>query len=253
MKYKLNNNESGFSLLEITIVIAIIGLLATAIVTPLAVSIEQGQRSQVEDQFEDIEEALIGYTLSNGQLPCPDCRAGSGDADCTANGNVENDGIEDRDGTGDCAIGPFAGASDVIFGNLPWVTLGVNGTDAWSRTFNYAVDSNFADDPSTPSCVPTDNVSFAICSTADINIMDRSSDCAAGAGNNIALGIPVLVFSEASNLASSCNELDNTDTDDTNFVFTQYTQSADIYYDDLMFWIPRFVLTSYMVKAELLP
>lgn len=248
--------QQGFSLIEITVVLAIVGLLLAATITPLSVSIEQGQRAQVEEQFEDIEDALMGYTLSNGQLPCPDCRTGSSSTNpnCTSGVNSEGDGLEDRDAAGDCALDAATGIGNVIIGNLPWATLGVNGIDSWGRTFNYAVDEDFADTPVPPTgtCPDAQNVSFALCSNANINIKQQALSCIGSTDINIATGIPAVVYSQGSNLATSCNELENTNNDNI-FISAQYNQSPATFYDDLIFWISPFVLNSRLVKAELLP
>ena len=122
--------NSGFTLIELAVVIFIVGLLLAGILTPMATSIESERRETQAELYDDIEEALIGFAIVNGRLPCPDCPLGAAAAACTAGGNVINDGIEDQNGTGTgngCAVG----VTTNVEGNLPWVTLGLAGTDPW--------------------------------------------------------------------------------------------------------------------------
>ncbi len=255
----LTNNNNGFTLIELAVVLFIVGLLLAGILTPMATSVESSRRSTLEDQYNDIEEALIGFAIVNGRLPCPDCPIGAAAAACTAGVNAINDGIEDisNAGIGDgCAVGVTTNAE----GNLPWVTLGVAGDDPWGNTLSYQVDEAYADaDPGAPnptttpaSCVPnTTGVSFSFCSQAIITIQDTGSTCGT-AVTNVASNVPVVVYSQGSQTATSCNELENTD-GDTTFVDRDYNQTAATYYDDMILWISPFLLNSRMVKAEVLP
>src|SRR5256885_1341589 len=91
---------SGFTLVEIAIVIFILTLLLGTFLVPLSAQVNQRAQSDVRKQMADIHDALLGFVAARGYLPCPD---------------TDNDGIEDAPG-GNCA------ASE---GNLPWVTLGI--------------------------------------------------------------------------------------------------------------------------------
>ncbi len=167
------NNNNGFTLVELAVVMFIMGILLAGLLTPLATSLEQEQRANLEKQFDEIEDALIGFAIVNGRLPCPDCPTAGAPAACNNAPNVSDDGIEDISGTG-CAIG----ATTVIEGNLPWVTLGVTGTDPWGNTLAYHVDEAYADADDEAVCTPaTANVSFSICTTANITIQDTGSTC----------------------------------------------------------------------------
>ena len=61
----------------------------------------------------DKREALIGYTLVNGRLPCPD---------------TDGDGVMD--------IATTCTSSE---GTYPWVDLGIGKHDAWGQSFTYRV------------------------------------------------------------------------------------------------------------------
>lgn len=248
---RLINNKKGFTLIELAVVLLIVGILLAGILTPMATSVEQSRRSTLETQYDDIEDALIGFAIVNGRLPCPDCPLGASAAACSAGGNVINDGIEDQSngGVGDgCAVG----VTTNVEGNLPWVTLGVEGTDPWGNTLSYQVDEAYADVDAEAACTPaTANVSFSICTTASLTIQDTGSTCGT-AVTNVASNVPLVVYSQGAQAATSCNELENTD-GDTTFVDRDYNLTAATYYDDMILWISPFLLDSRMVKAEVLP
>ncbi len=65
------NNVRGFSLVEIAVVLVIIAILITAVGIPLATQIDQQRVSDTQKQLKTIEEALYGFMMSNGRLPCP--------------------------------------------------------------------------------------------------------------------------------------------------------------------------------------
>ena len=67
----------GFSLIEVAIVLVIISVLVAIVAVPLATQLEQQRITETNKQLEIIKEALIGFTLANGRLPCP---AGSNSA-----------------------------------------------------------------------------------------------------------------------------------------------------------------------------
>tara|TARA_R110002072_G_C7960630_1_gene533858 strand:- start:173 stop:919 length:747 start_codon:yes stop_codon:yes gene_type:complete len=247
----LTNKSNGFTLIELAVVLFIVGLLLAGILTPMATSVESSRRSTLEAQYNDIEEALIGFAIVNGRLPCPDCPLGAGAAACTAGGNVINDGIEDQVGTGTgdgCAVGMTTN----VEGNLPWVTLGVEGDDPWGNVLAYQVDEAYADIDAEAGCTPaTANASFSLCTTGVIDIQDTGDACGT-AITPVASNVPVVVYSQGAQTATSCNELENTD-GDIRFVDRDYNLTAATYYDDMILWISPFVLNSRMVKAEVLP
>ncbi len=119
---------TGFTLIELAIVLFIITLLLGGVLTPLGQQIAERQLSETRRTLETARVALVGYTLRQsdaaGVLPCPDARSAQ-----TPN-SAANDGLEDRLINGDCAA---------YSGNLPWKTLGLADGDAWGNRLGYAV------------------------------------------------------------------------------------------------------------------
>ena len=71
---------AGFTLIELAVSMFIIALLLGAVLVPLATQVEQRQVSETQKTLDDAKEALVGFALANGYLPCPDT-TGDGIAD----------------------------------------------------------------------------------------------------------------------------------------------------------------------------
>ena len=251
----ITDKSTGFTLIELAVVLFIVGLLLAGLFTPVATSIDRERRQKLEREYEQIEEALIGFVIINGRFPCPDCR------DATI--GVCNDGEEDLkfEDPGDpnnrnhtCLVG--TDTDPQVEGNLPWADLGVTGGDPWGRILAYRVQQDHADTDTiggtdNDNCSTRTGVSFQLCSTAGITVKDLGEDCS-GTPANIATDVPAVVYSEGNHLATSCNELENTD-DDATFVSRGYSTDETGYYDDMIFWISPKVLVTKMVDAEILP
>lgn len=64
-------NQAGFTLVELTIVLFIVALLSSGLMLGLSGQREQAMNKDARMQLETIREALIGYAMTNGRLPCP--------------------------------------------------------------------------------------------------------------------------------------------------------------------------------------
>ncbi len=187
---------SGFSLVEIAVVLVIIGLLLGGGLVSMAQMMQNANISQTDKRLADIEEALYGFLLTYGRLPCAD---------------IDGDGTENREATGVCTDlegtyqsgGTFdtnawdpettAIPTDADFGTsvgfLPNADLGVVGVDAWNRRFSYRVSAIFADNDenwtvaektysrtdsektncdATPATTPASSSSFSSCTSGNI-------------------------------------------------------------------------------------
>src|SRR5674476_118691 len=118
---------AGFTLIEMAMVLMIVGLLLGGMLVPLSAQMDQRNVSDTQKTLSEIKDALIGYALANGQLPCPAVPT-------IATGQA---------GAGIAQTPPCTGASST--GVLPWATLGVNETDAWGDRYTYRVTPEFAD------------------------------------------------------------------------------------------------------------
>jgi prepilin-type N-terminal cleavage/methylation domain-containing protein len=158
MMRSATTNARGFTLIELAVVIAIVALLLGALLVPLATQIQGRNVRETQLALKDIKQALVGFAVTQGRLPCPDT---------------------DRDGFENAACGNW---TDYAEGFLPWQDLAVTPTDAWGRVFRYAVSSEFTY-ASVPGAPPaTNRLDLTDDTLANITIITRGDDPGAGAG-----------------------------------------------------------------------
>lgn len=229
--------ERGFSLVELAIVLVVVGLMIGGLLTPLSVQIEQRRVSETQRALDEAREALIGFALRNGYLPCPAVSA-------------EN-GLEDRAG-GACRNGKRQGF-------IPWATLGVQRSDAWGHMLRYSVTPAFAN-----SQLP-----FGLGTPRDITVGTRD-----GAGNLVAAtginDIPAVVMSHGRNGFGAVSELgvrsgapgsgnldEAVNAGEAGIAFVSRVpgeaRTPGGEFDDLVTWVSPNVLFSRMVAAGALP
>lgn len=102
---------SGFTLAELAVVLVVITLLAGSLLLPLGARLDEQKRRSTLGQLHDIEQALTGFAIIHGRLPCP---------------SLESDPA--NPGYGLESPPP---CDDAIEGRLPWRSLGLGPTDAW--------------------------------------------------------------------------------------------------------------------------
>jgi prepilin-type N-terminal cleavage/methylation domain-containing protein len=225
----------GFTLVELVISLAIIGLLLGMLMVPLNAQVDQRRTSDTQRELQLISEALMGFAVANGRLPCPAVPT-------TANTAV-GAGLENKPGT-DCA-GVASGAAE---GVIPWATLGVPETDAWGRRFTYRVTAEFANDPPVGGMQST------------FTLTDNGNATVTNGAANIATSIAAVMVSHGKNGAGAYlsdgtrmalgvgDEGENSDADNT---FVSRTNAPD--FDDLVGWISPNVVKSRMVAGNRLP
>lgn len=132
--------KAGFTLLEMSIVLAIIGVLLGGGLVLATMYLQQSPVRATNLQMRSIDEALWNFRTLYGRLPCP--------ADLTLAVTSNNFGREATD-AGTCAVA--AGGSNFATGNgaegmLPTKTLGLSDEmafDGWGRRIFYAVDIRY--------------------------------------------------------------------------------------------------------------
>ncbi len=136
--------SAGFTLLELSIVLAIIAIV-TGMSVQMGISvIETARLTSTQKKMKTIDDALMQYRTANDRLPCP--------ADLTIKQGAANYGIEGAT-PGTCTGGsPLANHSaagatyafaTAAEGAVPVATLGLPNdfmVDGWGNRFRYAVD-----------------------------------------------------------------------------------------------------------------
>jgi prepilin-type N-terminal cleavage/methylation domain-containing protein len=213
------HGQHGFTLAELAIALVILALLLAGAIIPLSTQLELRNITDTQRTLEQVREALIGFAMANGRLPCPargQTPAGTTDSTTWAPTSVDA-GNEQWDASNSRCF--------VVSGVVPWATLGVPEADAWGRRFTYRVSHAFADAISlashqslatpalspvnaslmspanqTPTCAPTPTPtlsSFALCSLGDIAVYNRNESTKARV--TIGSALPAVVVSHGRN------------------------------------------------------
>ena len=257
---------TGFSLVEIAVVLVIIVILTTAVGIPLAAQLDQQRTVDTQKQLENIKEAIYGFAMANGRLPCPATVAG---------------GTEAPVGGGACATSS---------GFVPGITLGLSGLDSlgfvvdgWrdgrdARRIRYAVRSVSTTSGTPTQCTTTltrvltttdrmrtatmDCLAQAVVSMLTVNTTiitgfpPPPGTCAA---SPLSTKAPFVILSLGKNGRTTAiapdDEATNLVTDAVTFIANTPTNAATCAgeFDDIVTWGSLNTLFSRMVQAGKLP
>ncbi len=269
----------GFSLIEIAIVLVIISVLATMVAIPLATQIEQRRVEETRKQIEVAKEALIGFAMANGRLPCP--------ASTTSNGVASYCTL----GVGGCTATTTTTAAILTHGRcsdsnglLPAMTLGIGPVDSqgyaidgWqdgstAHRIRYAVSRFENPPPAVAGTFPITATNGIRTATMDIVAASPSASfhlfiCGLGlvaASSSTACSVGVttltdravaLIYSVGKNgstaVASLSFDEQNNQGNNADIVFSSGDASDN--FDDITSWISLNTLFAKMVIASKLP
>jgi len=117
-----SKDKSGFTLIELAVVIVIVGIIISIVATILPSLIQSAKIRKAKAILEKVDYSLEGYITANGQCPCPD---------------TDGDGLENRTPG---ANPPIDDTCASYVANLPYRTLGISsGEDNWHNPIKYAV------------------------------------------------------------------------------------------------------------------
>ena len=257
----------GFTLVELAVVIMIVALLLGGLVATLDAQNNARSAAQTEQSLQLARDAVIGFAVRQGRLPCPALEnidlLASLPAFWQAHAALGyRDGTAIRvDGSGEEAFA--SGASSTTNGQcadtvgfLPALTLGIGPTDrqgylidGWGGRVLYAVTDGDATNPrafTTAGKLRT--VGFGVtpnlfvCTSAATN---KPTDCGAA---NPGTRIPAVVFSRGKNYAQPAGGGDETDNNDGDRFFVAHPPSPA--FDDQVLWLSENVLYSRMIAAS---
>lgn len=231
MKNYLRENNlgknQGFSLLELAIVLIIVGLLISAFLAPLSAQRDLRDYSDAKEHLEKIRDALYGYAVINGQLPCP-----------TTIADPVNINYGHEDVT--CLLTAAAGV-------LPWKDLGVVEVDSWNNPralttapwtgyWVYRVDPAF-----------TTPFSLSTVASGNISLQNSAGLSVTGVGGVGESAVAVICTTGKNKVADGANATFET----INPIYQDDAQSPT--FDDMCIWITRPSLFNRMVTASKLP
>lgn len=253
----VSSRRAGFSLVELAIVLVVAGVLATSLLTPLAAQNESRRIAETKRTLNEVRDALLGFAISFGRLPCP--------AKSSATG------IEAGGGAAACS----SGGSGAAGGYVPAITLGLSPSDdqgylldAWGGRLRYAVSSGPAGAPTaftdsngmrnywTGQSTPPPST-LQICSSA-ANIARAgaaNADCAAASA--LTQSAVAVVYSTGKNSGATARGPDAAANRDGDRVFVSHEARSAAgdggEFDDLLLWLPPTILYNRLVAAGRLP
>ncbi len=266
---------TGFTLVELAVVLAIVGLLLGSLMYTLSAQTEQRNFEETRRRLEQARELVLAYAIVNGQLPCP-ARSNSAGAEVrdAASRRCWDGAVEDYYG------GALAGG--VTGGFLPAATIGYTqidsggfAVDAWQNRIRYAVAKSIAagtcagafTNPHWVNAMNLRNNGMA-CQPGDLLICKSAtgitpSACGGTANQIMTQGLIVaIVFSTGKNGAisggSGADEAANLDgAGNANPVFVFHTPTpadfANGEFDDQFTWITVGELYGKMIAAGIVP
>ena len=197
-------HQTGFTLVEMAMVLAIVTLLLTGLVPTISGQLEQRRSAETKRQLDEIQQALIGFVIIKGRLPCP--------------ATTSSNGLENPSTGGAC--------TNFYDGFVPGATLGLNSLndqglvlDAWDNPIRYVVTSWDSTSPAKSDVYTTSNYisevglsslspNLLVCATAtglvDTNCsttQDTNAGCKCATGQALTAGdgVPAIVFSTGKN------------------------------------------------------
>lgn len=264
-----DKKESGFTLIEIAVVLVLVGLLLGSFIGSLNQRIESTQREKTKNQLNDIRTALLGFVSARGRLPCPTSTTGGG--------------FEEPFGGSDVAT-----PCTIIHGFVPGKTLGIDGAynldnlllDVWGNPYRYSVSDRQLNAFTTAYTAPGAG------GMADIGMANLQPDlviCDADSGSaNVCIGANTIILGTAfvvlslgkdgsdfvTNLAPNSDQGENageatvaangagenlayTVSNGNAFVSKSYsaTGSAAGFFDDMIVWESQYVIYARMLEA----
>jgi len=223
--------DNGFSLIEVALALIIISLLMGSLLTPISARMEQKNIKRTEETLEQIKQALLGFALINGRLPCA-----APDTDTDSNGDPIFEQDKGEEHSEWCKKE----------GYLPWKDLGVGRFDAWGNLFRYRAEDEYTpQSPNLKQIFGTDSAG------SGLRIRSRQIDPSTTPPNNYFYfttktddsRVAAIIFSAGKNRVA---DDDNNDLDKT-YVHDVYVKND---FDDILTWLSRNALAYRLIRAR---
>ncbi len=146
---ELTPYRNGYTLIELSVVVALIGILMGTALSVGNISVEKSNIVTTDTSLDTIEKAIQLFYNQNKRVPCP--------ASPTQAPNTANFGVEDNCSNATPALGGIVELNDGTpdeqwVGTLPVRSLGLPDSamvDRWNSRLVYGVQKNFADSSKT--------------------------------------------------------------------------------------------------------
>ncbi len=267
------STSSGFTLMELAVVLVIVALLIGGMLVPLSAQNDIRYVTETQKTLNDIRDALIGYAAANGRLPCP--------------ASASSSGVEEPAGGGNCDLST---AGNSYGGFVPAVTLGIGPTnsngyaiDAWGNPIRYAVYPKQIGTQQNPfttgngmktatmSSIATTDPLLSICACGGAVVGKGTAAAACDSSATVCAGMPgkvtdqavAVIYSLGKNAGTGgtgAGEQHNPNPNspiapDPAFVWHTATPagSSDGEFDDMLVWVSPNILYNRLIAAGQLP
>ncbi len=240
MKEPRSRCESGFTLTELAIVLVIVALLIGGMLAPLSAQRDAQNITETQKQLVEIKEALLGFAIVNGRLPCPAAAGATG--------------VESPAGGGPCT-NPFDGFLPAISLSLHPLDAQGYAIDRWNNRIRYAVTTANGSAATTASGIRNRwvagnplNADLSICATSvGITGAGNLATCAVGA--NLSDSAVAVVFSTGRNGAETPTSADETANLPASNRRAFVSATPGTGFDDIVVWISSNLLMSRLLAA----
>jgi prepilin-type N-terminal cleavage/methylation domain-containing protein len=141
---KIKFRALGFSLIELSIVMTVLSVIATSTLPYIQASVKADKTKVTTQRLDEIETAMVAFRLANKRLPCPAPLSFS--LVSSSYGTEATSTASDTVAPITCSAGAtpaLTGTSSSVFGAVPVKALGLpdeTGFDSWGKAFAYHVD-----------------------------------------------------------------------------------------------------------------
>lgn len=241
---------SGFSLIEMSIVLVIIGLLLGGLLLPLSTQQEINNIKKTEQIIDDTLDAIYGYIYINKYLPCPD---------------TNGDGLENVVSDATCIALPDSPPDCCAAqqGDIPWQTLGSPKGDSFrGNILAYRIDEQYQKRFSTSTAHTVCKITSSS-PAPQMRVCTDGSDTASCSASSITTSAGIAVWSFGKNgwgatndqggvnqAPTSAFETENTDDDNDLVRAIRTNDTASVgEFDDILSFISHETLCAKMVDA----
>jgi len=229
--------QVGFSLIELSIVLIVLGLILKASVEPIGQRIEHQRRLQAHEQLKAVHQHLKAHWVSYAHLPCPV----SSQSQRLTSINVCKESS----------------------GGLPANSLGIIGPvnpsgallDPWNRPLSYSVsltDIDASENPDTPDWLTPSTLATINFTRlqAGLTLCREALEGSCSSASEAAADIVAVVVSTG--MRNTEREGDNRDNDQS-FISAPFSSARAYAFDDQLIWLGRSELIYLALQSGWLP
>jgi prepilin-type N-terminal cleavage/methylation domain-containing protein len=259
--------QAGFTLAELAIVLLIISFLLGGMMAMFSSQQDARKWSNTQSQLEAARDAILGFAIANGRLPCPANSTSAGaEVRVVATGVCGAVGIAQ-----DYYGGVVAG---VTYGLLPAVTIGYQPVDSqgfavddWGNRLRYAISRVTTPSTGTPSAnftyannMKTNGITYlpndlVVCGVSPATVTNTVCDANTSITNQKT--VVAIIFSTGKNGATGGTGKNEARNLDANALFVSRppdpATATGGEFDDQMVWISIGTLYSKLIAAGVLP